>query len=336
MRAVFTDEQLQIEQTLLGIAQDGPQLTRDAAEKGWSAPQFEARLLADFGALGLAAAGSGLVDLIVAVEALARRLSPTRFVAHAAAVQLAAAAGLDVSGAAVGAALWSPAVDEPGRDGAVAFATEMRDGRVVGSKTLVAYPSGVGGLLVAHRDGTALVAAPDVIERVSLDPARPMADVDLDAIVIADGPTGDGVERAILLAAADLCGVGRGALELASTYARDRHQFGRAIGSFQGVAFQLADAFVGLKAAWDLTLYAGWALQERVPGAGAHVHQAKAKAGQAALFAAERAIQVFGGMGITWEADPHLYLRRVLVADAWFGTGAWHRRQAGRLRMDGA
>lgn len=336
MRALFTDEQAQIESTLLDITRDGPRLTRGAAEKGWTAPDYEPRLLADFGSLGLADAGSGLVDLVVAIEATARHLAPTRYVAQMAAVQLARAAGFDAAAAAEGATLWSIAVDEPGRDGAAEFTTELRDGRLVGRKTLIAYPRALDALVVVHRDGAALVAAPSLNERASLDPARPMADADLDAEVIASGPAGDGIDRAALLVAADLCGAGRGALELGSSYVRDRHQFGRPVGSFQGVAFQLADAFVGLKAAWDLTLYAAWAVQEAVPGARSHVHLAKAKAGQAALFAAERTIQVFGGMGITWEADPHLYLRRVLVADAWVGTGAWHRRQAGRLRIGSA
>jgi alkylation response protein AidB-like acyl-CoA dehydrogenase len=248
-------------------------------------------------------------------------------------MQLARAAGIDVSAAAEGRAVWSPAVDEPAGDGWSGEATVLRNGRLTGAKTLVAYPAGLDALVVTHREGTALVAAPPVVERSSLDPARPMADVRLDGEVLAGGPAADGRERATVLVAADLCGTGRGAIELASAHARDRHQFGRPIGSFQGVAFQLADAFVGLKAAWDLTLYAAWAVDEAVPGAMGHVHAAKAKAGEAALFAAERTIQVFGGMGITWEADPHLYLRRVLVANAWFGTAAWHRRQVGRLRM---
>ncbi len=330
MRALFTDEQLQLEQTLLALSQNGPRLSREAAEKGWTPPDFEARLQRDFGSLGLPEAGSNLVDLVVAVEALARRLASTRFVAQAAAIQLAVAAGIDADAAVDGSVRWSPAVDEPGTE---QVKTGVDGSRLVGAKTLIAYPADIDALVVTHRDGVALVAAPELVERTSLDPARPMADAQLDCSVLACGPLSDGLDRAALLAAADLCGAGRGALELGSAYVRERQQFGRPIGSFQGVAFQLADAFVGLKAAWDLTLYAAWALDQAVDGAAAQVHAAKAKAGQAALFAAERTIQVFGGMGITWEADPHLYLRRVLVADAWFGTGAWHRREAGRLRM---
>jgi alkylation response protein AidB-like acyl-CoA dehydrogenase len=66
------------------------------------------------------------------------------------------------------------------------------------------------------------------------------------------------------------------------------------------------------------------------------VHAAKAKAGSAALFAAERTVQVHGGIGITLEADPHLFLRRALFADAWCGSGREHRLALGRLRVASA
>src|ERR1700722_11630386 len=143
MRAIATDEQLQIEQIMLAMAADGAQLSRAAAEKGWSAPSFEAALQADFGSLGTAVADSTLIDLVVAVEALARRPPPARFVGQAAAIQLAAAAGLDVTAAIAGEVSWSPAVDEPGADGLDSFATVLRAGRLTGRKTLIAYPAGV-------------------------------------------------------------------------------------------------------------------------------------------------------------------------------------------------
>ncbi|MDP3890004.1 acyl-CoA dehydrogenase family protein, partial [Nocardioides sp.] len=90
---------------------------------------------------------------------------------------------------------------------------------------------------------------------------------------------------------------------------------------------------VARKAAWDLTVHAAWAVDHERPDAVIQVHAAKAAAGKAAVFAAERCIQVHGGMGITREADPHLFLRRALVLDAWLGSGAWHRRRTGALRI---
>jgi alkylation response protein AidB-like acyl-CoA dehydrogenase len=160
----------------------------------------------------------------------------------------------------------------------------------------------------------------------------PLSDVTLtEPVTVA--PAGTGPWRATLVVAAELCGVAQGAIELAAEQARTREQFGRIIGSYQGVAFQLAEAATARKAAWDLTLYAGWAVDNHRPDAEIQVHAAKAAAGRAAVFAAERCIQVHGGMGITMEADPHLFLRRALVLDAVLGSGAWHRRRAGALRV---
>jgi alkylation response protein AidB-like acyl-CoA dehydrogenase len=84
-----------------------------------------------------------------------------------------------------------------------------------------------------------------------------------------------------------------------------------------------------VETAWSLTLYACWAVEAAAPDAARAVHAAKACAGDAAVFAAERALQTHGGIGMTWEADPHLFLRRALVGAAWLGTSAWHRQQLG-------
>ncbi|ROO85812.1 alkylation response protein AidB-like acyl-CoA dehydrogenase [Actinocorallia herbida] len=339
MPAIFTPEQLDLERTLLALGEQGPVLARAGHEQGWREPSFESVLMEDYGLVGVpeeaGGVGSGLVDLAVAVEALGRRLVPTRFVAQAAAVQLGLAAGIDVSAAVEGGARWSPAVDEPGRDGFADPATDLVDGRVRGAKTLVAFPEGADALVVSLPGRTALVPAEGVLVRASLDPSRPYGAVSLDTEPLAVGPAGDGLLRGAVLVAADLCGVARGAIELGAAYARERRQFGRPIGAFQGVAFQLVEAFVGLKAAWDLTLYAAWAVQEGEADAAAHAHAAKARAGEAAVFAAERAIQVHGGMGITHEADPQLYLRRALATEPWFGAPSWHRRALGRIRLGG-
>ncbi len=335
MQATFTDTQLEIERTVLAMSEGGLSLARQCYDKGWSEPPFDQQLLSGFGGLGLAEAGSNLVDLAVAVEALARRVTPSRLTAHTAALQLASGSGLDLTDAISGTVRWAPAVDEPGASGPAAFSTQLSGGRVRGAKTLVAHGPGADALVVTLADGVALVGADGARDRAAIDASRPFADVTLDCDVIASGPLGDGLLRATVVAAADLCGCARGAIELGAAYVRTREQFGKPIGSFQGVAFQLVEAFVGLKAAWDLTLYAAWAVDEGTPDAAAHVHAAKARAGQAAVFAAERTIQVHGGMGITWEADPHLYLRRALTSDAWLGTGAWHRRRLGQLRLAG-
>ncbi len=112
-------------------------------------------------------------------------------------------------------------------------------------------------------------------------------------------------------------------------YAKERVQFNRPIGSFQGVAHQLADALVSTETAWSLTLYACWAIDNGRADAAKAVHCAKAKAAEAAVFSSERALQVHGGMGMTWEGTPHLFLKRALARSAWLGGKHWHRRQTG-------
>jgi alkylation response protein AidB-like acyl-CoA dehydrogenase len=316
VHATFTPEQVEIERTLAEMAADGLTRARACLEDGWTSDELDRSLVEDFGALGLpeelGGFGGGMVDVAVAVEALARTLLPTRLPAHLASAQVAAAAGLEVP------------------EGMLALALD--DGREPGTKTLVAYGAAADAIVVWNEEGVSVVAAEALHERESLDPTRPCVDL-TPGEAIASGPAADGSLRAALVAAADLCGAARGALELGAAYARDREQFGRPIGSYQGIAFQLAEAFVAQRAAWDLTVYAAWTVDVGDPSAAAQVHAAKAKAGQAALFAAERTLQVHGGIGMTLEADPHLYLRRALFDDAWFGTGRAHRLANGRLRL---
>ena len=321
MRSTFTQDQLDLEKTVRSLAEADRGRARAALEQGWGETAGDVALRRDFGVLGVpesaGGVGSSLVDLMVAVEALGRQLSASSYVAHAAAVQLLVDSGLPLDDALEGRVRWTPAVDP------LTGHPETR--------TLVPCAAGVDAFAVHGPSGVRLATRAIVTERESFDPSRPMADVVAEPGTAV--PAGRGLQRATLVAAAELCGVAQGAIDLAAGYARQRTQFGRVIGSFQAVAFQLVDAVVARKAAWDLTLHAAWAVEHDRPEAELQVHAAKAAAGKAACFAAERCIQVHGGMGITMEADPHLYLRRAMVLDAWLGSGATHRRQAGRLRI---
>jgi alkylation response protein AidB-like acyl-CoA dehydrogenase len=332
VRATHTPEQIEIEKTLVELAADGLEQARGCLERGYQAPSADAELLEGFSALGvpeeLGGFGGGMVDVVVAVEALGRTLLPTRLPSQLAAVHAALAAGIDVAGPLAGAP-WTLAADRVSDE-----PEELGADAVKASRTLVTFPEGAAAVVVLGEDEVAVVPAAGMTPRMSLDPTRPCADLSADCEPVAFGVAASAARRVALVAAADLCGAARGALDLGAAYARDREQFGKAIGSFQGVAFQLADALVGLKAAWDLTVYAAWAVDVDDPGAAAAVHAAKAKAGGAALFAAERTVQVHGGIGITLEADPHLFLRRALFSDAWCGSGREHRLALGRLRIE--
>lgn len=124
----------------------------------------------------------------------------------------------------------------------------------------------------------------------------------------------------LALSCADLVGVMRGAVALATSHAKERRQFGVPIGSFQAVQHLLADAHVLAEGSWSITLHAAWAVDAlRPPDALAAAAAAKAYCARAARVVCETAIQVHGGLGNTWDCLAHVFLRRALLAVDLFG-----------------
>lgn len=122
---------------------------------------------------------------------------------------------------------------------------------------------------------------------------------------------------ALVTVAADLLGVMQGALDAAVDHARTRTQFGVPIGSFQAVQHLAADCLVSVEATRSAVWYAAWAADE-LPAAEALIaaRTAKAFASACGVEVAETAVQIFGGMGMTWESRAHVWLRRA-QADRW-------------------
>ena len=118
-------------------------------------------------------------------------------------------------------------------------------------------------------------------------------------------------ENGAVLSAAQLVGLSCRMRDMAVDYAGDRKQFGSAIGSFQGVKHQLANVHTQIE--FTRPMVAQAALQK-----GASIHMAKLAARDCAMLAAETAIQVFGGMGYTFEVDLHMFMKR-----AWALIGEW-------------
>jgi alkylation response protein AidB-like acyl-CoA dehydrogenase len=120
-------------------------------------------------------------------------------------------------------------------------------------------------------------------------------------------------DRGLALLSADHVGVAGRCLDMAVTWAKERKQFGQAIGSFQAVKHKLASVRLELEAAESSCLYALWAAQGN-PGEFATAARIAAyTCGEAALLAASENIQVHGGIGATWEHPAHVYLRRATV-----------------------
>ena len=113
-------------------------------------------------------------------------------------------------------------------------------------------------------------------------------------------------------------------LELTVEYAKQREQFGVAIGSFQAVKHHLADARLALEFARPLVYRAAATLDP------VHVSMAKSKADAAALLTGRVALQCHGAIGYTTEYDLHLYMKRAWALAGSSGDARFHRARVGR------
>jgi alkylation response protein AidB-like acyl-CoA dehydrogenase len=133
-------------------------------------------------------------------------------------------------------------------------------------------------------------------------------------------------DRAAAGTAALLTGLADRMVTMAAAYAKERHQFGKPIGSFQAVKHLLADARVALEFARPATYRAAWSLATAQPTLSHDASMAKAMASDAADRAARAALQVHGALGYTWECDLHLFLKRTWALSRAWGDAATHRR----------
>ncbi len=160
-----------------------------------------------------------------------------------------------------------------------------------------------------------------------LDPATPVARV---ANVPGCEPLG--VDWTVwsragaVLTAAFALGLADRLTEMATTYAAERVQFDRPIGSFQAIKHLCADMLVRTEVARAAVYAAGAHLDagESLPGLERAIGGAKLLAGDAAVANGKTATQVHGGMGFTWEVDVHLYLKRAWVLETHFGSADIH------------
>lgn len=206
-------------------------------------------------------------------------------------------------------------------------------------------PFVVGGdiadILVVHapvEGGLALFAADassggvEVEELPTLDPTRRAASVAFgDAGVEridGDGNAEDLLARARMRAevilAAEALGAAAAALDKSTDHALNRVQFGRPIGQFQAVKHTLADMLVDVENARSAVYNAAWTFDGLGRGAGLDVAMAKALATENAVSVVNRAIQIHGGMGVTWEDDLHLMLRRAKSCALLLGDPGFH------------
>lgn len=319
MDAVLTEEQSAIAEAARDLAAGGLAAARAMLDGGTEPAQPTASLFEGFNGLGIdeAAGGAGgtLVDLGLVARELGRTVCPTAWLPHQMALHAAAAAGLDIS------------------DG---MRPDARWVLVDGDPTSVRHAEGADLAVLLDGDEVEIRPVGEITPRQPMDPSRPMADATFGPFLQGAATGGrEGRLRARAVLAASLAGTGLGAIERAAGYAMQREQFGKPIAIFQGVSHQLAEAWTGVELAWSLALHACWAVAEGQADAATAVDAAVAKAGNAAIAAAERGMQVHGGIGITWEADPHLSLRRAMADDAWLGGARDAEIALGRALLRG-
>jgi alkylation response protein AidB-like acyl-CoA dehydrogenase len=271
------------------------------------------------------------VDLCVFVEETGYVSAPGPFFATTALFQsVLASAGTELAdAAAAGTAVGTVAL--AGSDG---FWTPNVD-RV---KTFALEADRVD--VVAIVDGDATTASVTLVERPALhrvetiDSSRRVFEVEVgdalgDRITLDPAALDTAIERATVVLAAELVGTAKRLFTMSLAYAKERHQFGVPIGSFQAIQHKLADMSLDVERAWSAVFYAAMALDaddDSIDEGERHraVHVAKAAAGEAAKRAAKDGIQIHGGIGYTWEHDLHLFIRRAFASEALLGTTGWH------------
>jgi alkylation response protein AidB-like acyl-CoA dehydrogenase len=139
----------------------------------------------------------------------------------------------------------------------------------------------------------------------------------------------DAMDRARLAVAADQLGIASHMLDAAIDYVKVRYQFGRAIGSQQSIKHRCVDLSIAVERATSAVDYAALAS----PGLPSRIAALTAllSANDAAHTVTTGAIQLFGGIGMTWDHEAHLYLRRALANQAVFGSQARLRRSLSSL-----
>lgn len=220
---------------------------------------------------------------------------------------------------------------------------------VSGTLEHVAFGDVADSLLVLvavdNDDGAALVRldldAPGV-RRTSLQPLdhSPTARVECEAVVVpasdvvatgaaADALAADAEQRLLLGLISELTGVAAGANDRAVEYAKVREAFGRPIGTFQAIKHRLVDQRCAIEVARALVARAATAVDTRAVDASALTALAAFWAVANLRAVPEGALQVFGGIGYTWEHDAHIALRRAAVLTARLGPRADHRAVVG-------
>ncbi len=344
MSATITDEQFAARDLVRSWAASvgAPAAVRDVEQGTPQAWRPVYRGLAELGLFGVAVAeeaggaGGSVEDLCAMVEEAARALIPGPVASTALATLVIADPDL----------LEALASGETTAGVALTGNLAEQNGRVSGTAEYVLGADSAGVLLLPVGEGVVVVdAAGDgvtVEPLAATDFSRPLARVSLDAAPA----TALAVSRrrfedlTATVLAAETAGLARWTLDTATEYAKVREQFGKPIGSFQAIKHMCAEMLLrSQQAAVAAADAAAAAASAASDVADQQLSIAAALAAAVGIGAAQAnakdCIQVLGGIGITWEHDAHLYLRRAYSIGQFLGGRSTWLRRVGSLTLDG-
>lgn len=281
--------------------------------------------------------GAGPVEQVIIAEELGRAAAAIPFSEHSAAVETVAALGSDdqrqrlLIPLARGESVAGITLPTPANLGAVEARCDDKRWRLNGHISLIPNAGAATVLIVPavvdERVRWFVTDAAHVNALPTVDRTRPAASADLED---ADAELLGGAEATerpgqllMTLAAAEAVGAAAAALQTTAHYTTQRHQFGLPIGTFQAVKHRLAEMLVAVENSRSAVYGAAWALAEAETAAQS-VSLAQAVATGNAVRVAGDAIQLHGGVGVTWECNLHLYLRRAKALEATYGSPAAH------------
>jgi alkylation response protein AidB-like acyl-CoA dehydrogenase len=264
--------------------------------------------------------GLGLVELVILCEELGYALAPVPFLSNAAAGMAIQGAGSDEQ-----KQKWLPGIASGEARGALGV---VRNGEA----KLVPDAVGADVIVLYGSDGAQLVEAAnaDVEALDVIDTTRSYASVRADGGDSLGGES-DAHDRFATALSAELTGVAQRTMEMAVAYARDRKQFDRPIGAYQGVSHRCAQMLLEVEGSRSTSYYAAWcgdAQPESLPLAAS---MAKAYSSDAGWRVTASALQVLGGIGFTWEHDLHFFLKRAKVDGSLYGSASEHRDRVAEL-----
>ncbi|MBK7947437.1 MAG: acyl-CoA/acyl-ACP dehydrogenase [Deltaproteobacteria bacterium] len=352
----LSEEQEMLQETLKGFAEKECPTTRvrELFDAGLGHDSALWSGLVEMGIAGLAipeaygGAGLELLDVALAAEVLGWAGMPGPFLGHSIAALAVAAGGSEAEkkailpGLASGEAIATVALQEDDRGFAPGdWQTRFAEGRIDGTKTIVAHASIADRILVGVAGGRfawvdAKAQGITLEDQGGVDRGRPIAKVRFDgapAQLLSGGL--DASERTLdaasVLLAADAFGAATRLIELDVAYSQSRQQFGQPIAQFQAIKHAIARMATEIEPSRGIWWYAAHALDRGHADASRQASIAKAHVTDRAMDMARQSVELHGGYGFTWECEVQMWFKRIMFDRSALGTPEQHRERSARL-----